>query len=235
MDGYGSNFPTAIAVAYLAATCLFGCVILLRAGARAAGLALLGSLVGAGIGFFSTLSSGMDLTDDQLPAAPWIAVGATTGMVSFGLLGLTRRSRASGWALRWLSVEMAIFGVVAFLVVPIHSIPFCRPEGKKVFNSSQCVEAYASAPDGYLTVFRLRALVLFGTAFVILLLLLQARYRSGGDRPGEDQPMSLKVQGDHPPGANTHHRLWRESMLARCHRTWGVALSERLSARPTRT
>jgi len=87
-------------------TCASGGVVFIAVGARAAGLALLGAVVGGIVGL-GLVASNLD----QLPHGAM--VGATVGTFVAGLVGLAWRSRASTSVLCVLGSATIVVGVVA--------------------------------------------------------------------------------------------------------------------------
>jgi hypothetical protein len=138
---------------------IFGCVlgggVFIIAGARAAGLALLGSLVGAFAGF-TLVSSNYDLL------AVGAVIGATVGTVAFGLGGLFWRSRATRSRLAKLAVAVVVFGALAVLGLHVGSNLTCS----FAHGSRPCLRAWDPAT---------RTLVAFNIAIVALICLLQSR------------------------------------------------------------
>jgi len=101
-------------------SCALGGIAFIVIGARAAGLALLGSVVGAIVGF------GLVASDfDMLPQGAM--VGATIGTFVGGLVGLAWRPTASAAVLRALGSLTILIGVVCVLVGRIATQGPCRP------------------------------------------------------------------------------------------------------------
>jgi len=87
-----------------AAGCVIGGLVCLLIGARAVGLALLGSLLGVVVGFF--------VVSFDLDALPLGAVtGATIGAILAGLAGLAWKPRASRSVLMALGVIVVLAGI----------------------------------------------------------------------------------------------------------------------------
>jgi hypothetical protein len=145
----------------------FGCLIvgpaLILAGARAAGSAVVGSLVGAFVGF-GVVSS----TFDSLPYGG--AFGATIGTVVFGLAGLFWRSPAKRPTLLVLGGLVALFGVAAVLAVHLFwggEVCFHSHKGNGGLYTS-CLPAKWDS--------EMQMLFVFDAAFVAFLCLVQAAH-----------------------------------------------------------
>jgi hypothetical protein len=140
----------------------FGCLIvgpaLILTGARAAGLAVLGSIVGSFVGALVAPSF------DSLPYST--AFGATIGTVVFGLAGLFWRSPAKRPTLLVLAGLVALLGVAAVLGVHLFwggEACFRFPKGR-LFTS--CLPAEWDS--------EMQMLFVLNAAFVAFLCLVQA-------------------------------------------------------------
>ena len=98
--------------------CAAGGLLFLMIGARAAGLALLGAVVGAIVGF-AVVSSDFDM----LPQGAM--VGATIGTFVGGVLGLLWKPSASDFGLRALGSITILIGAVSVLAGRIASQRLC--------------------------------------------------------------------------------------------------------------
>jgi hypothetical protein len=97
--------------------CLIGGPIFVAAGARAGGLALLGAVVGAFIGFLGASQP------EKIPQRAM--VGATIGAFAGGLLGLMWSSSATATRLRVLGQATLAVGIVCVLAGWIESGRVC--------------------------------------------------------------------------------------------------------------
>lgn len=104
-------------------SCAVGGLAFLLIGARAAGLALLGAVVGAIVGFLLVSSD-----FDQL--AQGAMVGATMGTFLGGLIGLAWKPSASAAVLRALGSVTILVGVVSVLAGRVASQRPCHPGGR---------------------------------------------------------------------------------------------------------
>jgi hypothetical protein len=162
---------------YLLEQWVFGCLfvggLLLLAGARAAGAALLGSAAGALVVFFTPLHSG------HLESLVHNAViGASVGLVVFGLAGL-----ALGAAdyfpvrlLQALALATAVGGTLMILRIHAEAAPTCSLiTGLRVTNTSSpfAASCFRGFEDPWL-----QALLAFNVAFLALLFLVQATWSS---------------------------------------------------------
>ena len=154
MTAGSSRYDQIIVMVWLIA-CVLGGVVFLIAGARSAGLALLGSVVGAFAGF-TLVSSNYDLL------AVGAVIGATVGTVAFGFGGLPWRPRASSSTLAKLAVAVAVLCALAVLGLHIGSNLTCT----FAHGDRPCLRAWDPAT---------RALVAFNVAIVALVCLLQSR------------------------------------------------------------
>ena len=139
----------------------FGCLIvgpaMILTGARAAGLAVLGSIVGSFVGA---------LVSPSFDALVYSTVfGATIGTVVFGLAGLFWRSPAKRPTLLVLAGLVALLGVVAVLGVHLFWGGGCfySPKGR-LYTS--CLPAEWDS--------EMQMLFVFNAAFVTFLCLVQA-------------------------------------------------------------
>jgi hypothetical protein len=140
----------------------FGCLIvgpaLIITGARAAGLAVLGSIVGGVVG---------TLVAPSFDALVYSTVfGATIGTVVFGLAGLFWRSPAKRLTLLVLGGLVALLGVAAVLGVHLFwggGLCFHSPKGRL---STSCLPAQWDS--------EMQMLFVFNAAFVAFLCLVQA-------------------------------------------------------------
>ena len=149
-----SRYDQMIVIAWVVGCGLAGLVFVI-AGARAAGLALVGSVVGAFTGF-TLVSSNYDLL------AEGAVVGATAGTVVFGLGGLIWRPGGSRSRLAKLAVAVTVLG--ALVVLGLH-----------VGSNLTCSFAHGSRPCLRTWPPEMRALVAFNAAIVALACLLQSR------------------------------------------------------------
>jgi hypothetical protein len=140
--------------------CVLGGAVFVISGARSAGLALLGSVVGAFAGF--TLVS-----SNYVLLAVGAVIGGTLGTVMFGLGGLLWRPRASPSTLATLAVAVGTIGALAVLGLHIGSNLTCS----FAHGDRPCLRAWDPAT---------RALVAFNVAIVALACFLQSR--QAGDR-----------------------------------------------------
>jgi hypothetical protein len=147
-----SQFATEHAVATMWVTgCAIGGLVFIAIGARAGGLALLGAVVGAFIGFMVVSSD-----FDQLPQGAM--VGATIGTFVGGLLGLawTASASASAFALRALGSATILVGVLSVLAARAASQRLCRGR----------ISCLPEADGGSLALFVLDAAWVAGLCFV---------------------------------------------------------------------
>jgi hypothetical protein len=157
-----SRYDGIIVVVWLTGSVLGGAVFLI-AGARAAGSALIGSVVGGFTGF-TLVSSNYDLL------AVGAVVGATVGTVAFGVAGLFWRTRAARSTLAKLAVAIAVIGALAVLGLHVGSTTTCS----FAHGSHPCLRAWDPAT---------RALIAFNAGIVAVLCYAQSR-RAADVRPG---------------------------------------------------
>jgi hypothetical protein len=165
----------------------FGCLIvgsaLILTGARAAGLAVLGSIVGSVVGEFVAPSF------DALAYST--VFGATIGTVVFGLAGLFWRSPAKRPTLLVLAGLVALLGVVAVFGIPFFWGGGCfySPKGR-LYTS--CLPAQWD--------YEMQMLFVLNAAFVALLCLAQPARRERDDlrataSAGMPDPRTMHVPG----------------------------------------
>ncbi len=150
--------------------CLAGAVALLLMGARAAGLALLGSIVGALVGFLAVSN-----TFDLLPYGA--IFGATAGTIVFGLAGLLWRPSASASTLTDLATITAVGAVVAILRIHVFADQTCHVFGPR---GQPCLRLW----DPFT-----QALLALNAAFLVLTLLVQARQASKRTALSQGNPL----------------------------------------------
>jgi hypothetical protein len=154
-----------------------GCLVtgwaLFLGGASAVGVALFGSSVGALValgpswhGHLETLVHG-------------VVIGATVGLVLFGLAGLALGSAEPPLDryLKALAVATAVGGALAILRIHAVTSHTC-PDGP----SGNAVSCYRGFEDLWV-----QALLAFNTAFLVLLFLLQAARAHASRRPESDE------------------------------------------------
>jgi hypothetical protein len=112
-------------------------LVLLFAGARAAGAALVGAVVGAVVGVQVTS------TFDLLPTST--VVGSTAGAVLFGLIGLTWRPRLSASALKALGVATLLIAGAVILSFGVAAEVHCHHHGWRL-EGAPCVYLWATPP-----------------------------------------------------------------------------------------
>ncbi len=145
-----SQVATEQAVATMWVTgCTIGGLVFIAIGARAGGLALLGAVVGAFIGFMVVSSD-----FDQL----WqgATVGATIGTFVGGLLGLAWTAPASAFTLQALGSASILVGVLSVLAARVASQRLCRGR----------VSCLPEADAGSLALFALDAAWVAGLCFI---------------------------------------------------------------------
>ena len=147
--------------------CLFVGWLLLIAGARAAGAALLGSAAGALVVYFTPLHSG------HLESLVHNAViTASVGLVVFGLAGLVLGTGAPPRAFIALALVTAAGGTLVILRIHAVAAPTCSLiTGLPVTNTSSpfAASCFRGFEDRWL-----QALLAFNVAFLALLFLAQA-------------------------------------------------------------
>jgi hypothetical protein len=168
--------------------CLLVGWLLLIAGARAAGAALLGSAAGALVVFFTPLHSG------HLESLVHNAViAASTGLVVFGLAGLALGAAdplARYPAALVLASGTVVVGTLMILRIHEEAAPTCSLfTGLPVTNTSSpfAASCFRGFEDPWL-----QALLAFNVAFLALLFLVQAwqATRSSKKQEQEDATMS---------------------------------------------
>ena len=105
-------------------SCAVGGLVFVVIGARAAGLALLGAVVGAIIGFLA-VSSNIDLL------AEGAVLGATVGTFVAGSLGLAWKPSASVMVLRSIGWVIVVIGAVSVVAGSVWSGRPCHPPGRR--------------------------------------------------------------------------------------------------------
>jgi hypothetical protein len=147
---------------------LVASVAFLAIGARSAESGVLGALVGAALGLFSTVSFAGWAGRGLFVAAIWAGVGAFL----FGLMGLLWKAGAARFTLKRLAAITAIVGVLAVLAVPVAAVPVCD-DGHRHRRPPGCLDTSEDGDpsiDGRL----LQVVVAFDAAYLALLFLLQA-------------------------------------------------------------
>ena len=158
MFDYDSHHYEEVLLTVWAAGCLVGGAVFLLVGARAVGLALLGSLAGAFVGVMSVASN-----IDSLPFGG--ALGATIGTFVAGSAGLVWKPAASRSFLNALGFVIAVVGAVAVLGIHFAAERTCH-------HGASCLPRWRSgAWSGTWE----QALLAFDVAFLVLICLLQAR------------------------------------------------------------
>jgi hypothetical protein len=199
--------------------CLFLGWLLLVAGARAAGAALLGSAAGALLVFFTPLHSG------HLESLVHNAVvAASVGLVVFGLAGLAVEAAVSfdrylnppARAFIALASATAVGGTLVILRIHAVAAPTCSLNtGLSIASDAPfAASCFRGFEDPWV-----QTLLAFNTAFLVLLFLLQAVLSSRSQRrtptgppapryvPGSDRPTRSiweLLGGGHSPQSPKH-------------------------------
>ena len=104
--------------------CLLGGSAFIAIGARAAGLALLGALAGAIIGFLAVSADIDKLAEGAM-------VGASVGVLVAGSLGLAWSPSSSARLLRMLGLATLLVGSVSLIIGLIASQRLCGSQGRQ--------------------------------------------------------------------------------------------------------
>jgi hypothetical protein len=160
--------------------CLLVGWLLLVGGARAAGAALVGSAAGALLVFFTPLHSG-HLESLVLNAV----IAASVGMVVFGLAGLALGIAAPPRALVALASATAVVGTLVILRIHAVAAPNCSLNtGLNIASDAPfAASCFRGFEDPWI-----QALLVFNTAFLVLLFLLQAVLSSRSQRRAPSGP-----------------------------------------------
>jgi hypothetical protein len=157
---------------------VFGCLLagwlLLVGGARAAGVALVGSAAGALLVYFTPLHSGHleSLVHNSV-------IAASVGLVVFGLAGLGLGTAAPPRALVALASATAVVGTLVILRIHAVAAPTCSLNtGLNIASDAPfAASCFRGFEDPWV-----QALLAFNTAFLVLLFLLQAVLSSRAER-----------------------------------------------------
>ena len=177
--------------------CLLVGWLLLVAGARAAGAALLGSAAGALLVFFTPLHSG------HLESLVHNAViAASVGMIVFGLAGLALGTAAPPRALIALASATAVGGTLVILRIHAVAAPTCSLNtGLNIASDAPfAASCFRGFEDPWV-----QALLAFNTAFLVLLFLLQAVLSSRSQRRTPTGPSAPR---DVPGSARPARSRW---------------------------
>jgi hypothetical protein len=159
-------------------------VVLLVLGARAAGMALVGSSVGAVVSLFTPFHSGHLET-----LVHGAVILGSVGLIGFGLAGLASGAHWLGRyavALGLGAICSVVVGALLILRIYAEAAPTCTPAGRaRGLNASSAFAAscFRGFEDPWV-----RGLLTFNVAFLALLFLVQAWQATRSSR-GEHDPL----------------------------------------------